>query len=381
MDRVVATTLVASTGLAGLVWVSRRRRLQTTRATPRALFFGHASELVDKVRGRLSTKWQLVQASHEPGELARQVSEATALVGGLKLANTLLQQSGPSLRLLQCHFTGTDWLDTAAVPPTVTVCNATGQEKAIAEWVLAAMLYKTVRIHAIDGAMRSQCARATAEAGTPLNLGFAPPFLGSPAVPFRPDLAGKTVGIVGGMGKIGTEVATRAAAFGCEVVAIGRRAPASKPAHFAWLRGQDGLDELLRVSDYVVLACPLTDATRGLIGAPQLATMKSSATLINVARGGVVDEDALFVALQNGQIGGAAIDVWWRMPDMGKGDVECAPCDLARHPFHSLPNVLLSNHTSGWSSQQWETRMDIIADNLDRLAEGRPLGCVVVPAK
>ena len=101
----------------------------------------------------------------------RQAADASALIGGLPPANALLRAAGPSLRLLQCHFTGTDWLERSAVPAGVHVCNATGQEVAIAEWVLGAMLRRVDGIKENDATMRARCAEAAAD-GT--DLGFAP---------------------------------------------------------------------------------------------------------------------------------------------------------------------------------------------------------------
>ena len=196
----------------------------------------------------------------------------------------------------------------------------------------------------------------------------------------RQEFGQQTIGIVG-YGKIGATIARRAAAFGCTVIGtVGRDVPPPTPPDLAWLDGNGGLSRLLEVSDYVVLACPLTKRTAGLIGKEQLARMKTTAVLINIARGQVVDEAALYHALVEGAIGAAAIDVWWKLPDISKGQRECSSYNLASHPFHTLPNVIMSNHTSGWSDLQLERRYEVVAGNLDRLVRGEPLQSVVVPA-
>ena len=349
----------------------------TTGGTPLAVFFGPATPFVAPVSERLRTEWKCEIASDDPDEMALQARTASVLVGGLEKANQLMRLSGPALRLMQCHFAGIDWLDSAARPAHVPVCNASGMEFAIAEWVLAAMLQLTVRLHDIDRDMRKRCVEAAAH-GT--DGGFAPPFFAAPLAPLRPELSNKTVGIVG-YGKIGATIARRAAAFGCTVIGtVGRDVPPPTPPDLAWLDGNGGLSRLLEVSDYVVLACPLTKRTAGLIGKEQLARMKTTAVLINIARGQVVDEAALYHALVEGAIGAAAIDVWWRLPDISKGHRECSSYDLASHPFHTLPNVIMSNHTSGWSDLQLERRYEVVAGNLDRLVRGEPLQSVVVPA-
>ncbi len=145
-------------------------------------------------------------------------------------------------------------------------------------------------------------------------------------------LFGKTVGIVG-LGTIGKEVAKRVAAFGCSVVYHNRnRLPAGEEKALG--TEYVSIEELLRRSDIVSLNCPLTKQTRGMIGARELAWMKPSAILVNVARGGVVVEADLAEALRGRKIAGAAIDVY---------EVEPVPAD---HPFLALPNVLLTPHSA-----------------------------------
>ncbi|KAL1518970.1 hypothetical protein AB1Y20_003240 [Prymnesium parvum] len=365
--------LAAALGLAGLVALRRRRRrlISLSSPPPTALFFGPATQLLEPVRKLLSTQWRL-QAADDDSPLAAR--HATALVGGLALANAMLREAGPQLKLLQCHFTGTDWLDKQAVPSGVVVCNATGQEVAIAEWVVGAILRHVTRAADEDAAMRTRCAAASAAAA---DLGFAPPFFSSPPRPTRKELSSCTVGIVG-FGAIGAQIAARLAPFGCKLIAtVGRATPPARPRHLLWLRGSSALPALLQQSDFVVLTCPLTEKTKGLIGAAEFRLMKQDTYLVNVARGPIVDEDALYSALRNGRIAGAAIDVWYRLPAIASGQVECAPCDLAKHPFHELHNVLLSPHTSGWSNEHMQRRIAIVSANLDAVAQGRTPSNVV----
>ena len=152
-----------------------------------------------------------------------------------------------------------------------------------------------------------------------------PRFVGS-------ELAGKTLGIVG-MGNIGTRVALRARAFEMALLVCDPHIPAS---HVTALGGRwVALDEVLRESDFVTLHCPLDKATRHMVGREQLALMKSSAFLVNLARGGVVDEDALVHCLRDKRIAGAAIDVMESEPPRGD------------HPLLALDNVLLTPHIGG----------------------------------
>lgn len=176
------------------------------------------------------------------------------------------------------------------------------------------------------------------------------------------ELALTTV-IVVGLGGIGAEVARLCAAFGMQVIGVRRRP--EPMAHVDEIHDQSRLPELLPRADYVVLACPLTDATRGLIGADALSRMKRTAYLVNVARGAVVDQAALEQALRQGTIAGAGLDVFDREPlpdDSGLWDA---------------PNVTITPHTATSSPHQPERNARFFIANLARFVRGEPLVNVV----
>jgi phosphoglycerate dehydrogenase-like enzyme len=166
----------------------------------------------------------------------------------------------PNVALLQQPWTGTDWLAQTdrRLPPTCTVCNVHGMDQPIAEYVLGTMLDNAIGFSALSAEFH--------ETGS-----YRPPFPredGYQGRPYHGELAGRTLGIVG-FGSIGAEVARRAAAFDMRVVATTRTARDVSPAHVSWMGvgvGAD-LDKLLTESDYVLLSCPLTDETHGLLNA------------------------------------------------------------------------------------------------------------------
>ena len=172
------------------------------------------------------------------------------------------------------------------------------------------------------------------------------------------ELRGGTVGIVG-VGEIGGRVAELASAFGMEVLGT-KRTPETAPDAVDEAFGPDGLYEVLSRSDYAVLACPLTDETEGLIGEDELRTMSSSSVLVNIARGEVVEEDALTAALQQGGIRGAALDVF---------DEEPLPADS---PLWDLSNVVATPHMAGSTPHYYERCADIFAENYRRFVEDGP---------
>ena len=164
------------------------------------------------------------------------------------------------------------------------------------------------------------------------------------------ELDGKTVGILG-CGSVGSECAKRFAAFGCRVVGIATTARAQE--HFDAVYAMDKLDEVLAQVDVLVLTLPLTEQTRYLIGSAQLEKMKNTAVLGNVARGAVVDTDALIHALKEQKLGGAVLDVF-----------EEEPLNEAS-PLWELENVVLTPHNSFVSDRNQKRLANVIAGNLE----------------
>lgn len=173
------------------------------------------------------------------------------------------------------------------------------------------------------------------------------------------ELGGRTL-LVLGLGRIGEEVARLASAFGMRVVGVNRRGASESP-HVAEVHGTDRLVELLPRADALVVSLPLTEETRGLIGAAEIATMKPGAILVNVGRGGVIDEPALVHALRQRHLAGAALDVVATEP---------LPEDS---PLWELPNVLLTPHTMALSHRENERIAELFLDNLRRYRSGEPL--------
>ncbi len=173
------------------------------------------------------------------------------------------------------------------------------------------------------------------------------------------ELGGKTLLIVG-MGRIGTRLATLAKAFDMRVIGI-RRDPSKGGGAADDVAGDDRLLEMLPHADFVALTCPLTPQTENLIDAKALAAMKSSAYLINVARGKVVNEPALVEALKQQRIAGAALDCVWEEP---------LP---ATSRLWDVPNVLITPHSAGETCRYEDNVIDLLLENLERLSRGDAL--------
>jgi phosphoglycerate dehydrogenase-like enzyme len=256
------------------------------------------------------------------------------------------------LKLVQVPGAGLDRIDRSALPDGVLLANAYGHETGIAEYVIGTMLTLTRDIIRLDAALR-------------LGNWQSQWVVGAEPAPVWPELAGKTLGILG-YGRIGQNVAQRARVFGMNVCAIRRDVRRSSGNELALLGGPDMTDEVMRRSDYVVISMPATPDTIGSIGRKRLGLMKLTAFLINVARAEIVEEDALYEALARRSIAGAALDVWYRYPR------EASSTAPATRPFHKLPNVLMTPHVSGWTDGMIEARAKLIAETSGAFPAGRP---------
>ena len=282
-------------------------------------------------------------------EVVRRLAGAeVAIVNKVRITREVLEQI-PSLRLICVVATGTDVIDLeAAAVRNVTVCNcqAYGTDSVV-QHVFSLILALHTSLLQYHGAVREgrwQQARQFC-------------FLDYPIV----ELAGKTLGIVG-FGNLGRAVARVAEAFGMRVIAA-RRPGTSGPSE----DDRPTLAELLPQVDVLTLHCPLTEHTRGLIGAAELAKMKPTAFLINGARGGIVDEQALAAALEAGTIAGAAVDVLSVEPPQGGNPL------LDAH----LPNLIVTPHIA-WGSREARQRIiDQTEENIRAHAAGNPLRVVV----
>ena len=286
---------------------------------------------------------------------AELVVEPTALVEALSNADAVVcyrlspedTRRATRLRLVQTLSAGADGIAPGAVPQGAVLCNVRGHERTIAEWVLMALLALPRHVVQLDRALRA--GRWHRYGDERLDVG-------------EPELDGKTVALVG-YGQIGRAVEALVTPLGAYVVAVTRRP-------------RDGvlpleqLSDALSVADFAVVSLPAQAGT--VIAASELEALGSAGYLVNVGRGSVVDEHALYTSLHDRRIAGAAIDVWYRYPER-EGDV----VHPSRHPFQDLDNVLMSPHASGRSHRARLLRWQFVAEQLERLARGEPLENVV----
>ncbi|MFC6286754.1 2-hydroxyacid dehydrogenase [Nocardioides sp. GCM10027113] len=275
---------------------------------------------------------QVDPTRHVPDSFADVAFYVTPYLLGPEVADVLPRM--PSLRVVQTLTAGVDNLR-GRTPDGVVLCSGRGIHDASTAELAVTLVLASLR--GVPGFVRDQ------------DRGVWRPG-------WHPALADRRVLLVG-HGAVGEAIERRLAPFEVEVVRVARTAREG-------VHALDELSALLPEVDVVVLAVPLTDATRGLVDAGFLAGMRDGALLVNVARGAVVDTDALLAELRSGRIS-AALDVV---------DPEPLP---AGHPLWEAPNLLVSPHVGGSSSAMWPRAHRLVREQLERFAAGDPLRNVV----
>lgn len=277
-------------------------------------------------------------------------AEAQVLIPAVARIDGALMDRVRGLKLIQQWGVGLEGVDVAAatrrgIAVARVASHGTGNAESVAEWCVMAAIALNRQLSAAQAGLRSGGA------------------WGGPA---GRALLGRSAGILG-LGGIGQALAARLAPFGMRVRGVGRRADPVLAGRLGmeWVGGRDELGELLSASDVLFLCLPLTSETRRIIDAAALERLPADACLINPSRGGLIDHHALLAAIDEGRLLGAALDVF---------DQE--PLDPAS-PLLTRPRILATPHIAGITDASYAGIARRIADNLDRLAAGRPLvGCV-----
>ena len=284
--------------------------------------------------------WHEEETNVPREQLLKEVKDADALWTTVSdQVDQELLDAAPNLKIISNLAVGYNNIDLdAAREKGVTVTNTPDVlTEATADLTFALLLATARRIIEAERTVRS----GEWKSWTPMGL-------------TGQSVHGATLGIIG-MGRIGEAVAKRGQGFGMKVIYHNRTRKSLEDVKYA------ELDELLKTADYVVIMTPLTEETKGMIGKRELSLMKNSACLINAARGGIVDEDALYEALKNGEIWGAGLDVFEEEP-------------VSRdHPLLSLPNVTVLPHIGSATVQTRYAMMDLNAKAIQACLQGKPV--------
>ncbi len=311
-------------------------------------------ERAEEIRDALGPGWDWVALEEEgyfagdgarrvPDRLLEEIADAEVYCG-FGIPREAFRAAG-ELRWVHSGAAGVDVFPELAESDVVLTNSAGLHAQPMAEHALAMMLHFARGLD-VAGAARREERWAHAE-------------LAGRGSPVR-ELTGRTVGVVG-YGGIGSAVGRKAAALGMRVVATRRNPSDEPPEEVDEMLAPDALDRLLEVADYVVLSVPRTPATEGLIGLRELSRMGQDAVLINLARGDVVDQEALVETLRQGGLRGAGLDVFAEEP-LPPG-----------HPLWTMERVVITPHTGGVSPRFWERATDLLVENVRRYREGEPL--------
>lgn len=321
------------------------------------MILSYAAGLTEILSGKLKEFGLAAERVDYNRPILTQITDADVLVNGLGKVNKPIIDACPKLKLVHQVGTGVDNVDIGyCTLKSIYVANIPHiNNVSVAEHTLFLMIYLAKNMKSAgEGIMKRRV----------FNV------LGS-------ELYGKKLTIIG-LGATGREVAKRAKAFGMYITAVTKH-PDSKKGKIdnnnnhnnRWnyfiniIQGVEALSNSLIDADYISIHTPLTDETRGLIGAKEINSMKSSAFLINVARAQIVNREGLFTSLVNKKIAGAAFDVFWEEP--------ADPNDK----LLKLDNFVLTPHLAGWTSESADSATRIIASNINRVLHGEKPTTVV----
>jgi phosphoglycerate dehydrogenase-like enzyme len=266
-------------------------------------------------------------------------------------------EAAPNLKMIQTFTAGVDKIDKAALRERggIILCNSHINAAEVAEYAITLLLATAKNIIPSDRELRK---------GDWL---FA---FGGP----RPniEIRNKTCLIIG-LGNIGTEIARRLRAFGLKIYAATRSGVSQHSGLVDRLVKIDDVRVLVEDSDFVILSLPLTPESEGLVDSKFISWMRPTSILVNISRGSIIDESALYYALKENRILGAGLDVWWRYPPKwgGKG---LPPSDL---PFQELDNIVISPHRAGYSENTQREYLQFAGENILRFIRGEtPLNIV-----
>ena len=314
-------------------------------AAPDKPYVYQCSEMHSDLQHMLDEEFHMIQ----PGEEVKVREKITAIFSWVLPVTRELIAALPNVKVVGNCAVGFDHIDLRVcaergvrVGNTPNVLN-----KATADMAWALMLASSRRVVEGNNISRS-----------PDTVAFDPNWMG------HQEVSGATLGLVG-MGRIGYEIARRAVGFDMNVLYHNRKSAEEEArvgASFC-----RSLEELLRRSDYVVLAAPATAQTRHMMGREQFGVMKRTAVFVNISRGSLVDQDALVEALQAGTISSAGLDVT---------DPEPLP---RNHPLLTLPNVTITPHTGSATLQTRKAMVQMTIDNINAVLHGAPMISEVPP--
>lgn len=315
----------------------------------------YGDNLVQSIQEILGNEAEVVQSERTVESMLERGQNAAVVASGRVPGEFIRGASG--LKMIQSFGAGVDKIDQKAVVERgdVIVCNSTVNSEEVAEYAIGLLLSLAKNIVQSDRELR--------KGSWKFGWGGANPNI---------EIRGKKCLLLG-LGRVGSAIAHRLNGFGLALNAVTRSGEVSMADIIEKTVASDEMEPLVREADFIILALPLTPETEGLVDSEFLSWMKPTSLLVNVARGAIVDERALYDALSTRRIAGAAIDVWRRYPPTFRGN-DFLPSGFA---FHDLHNTVISPHRAAYSENIEQDQVRFAGENILRFVRGEtPLNIV-----
>ncbi|MHA2190759.1 MAG: 2-hydroxyacid dehydrogenase [Candidatus Thorarchaeota archaeon] len=316
----------------------------------------YGDELADKIREIVGDMATVVQSTGAIESMLENGRDAEIIASG-RVSSEFIQATS-NLRMIQAFGAGVDKVDFQAIEEhgNIIVCNSHVNAAEVAEYAITLLFTVAKNILASDKEIRLGDWRQSW--GGPL-----------PNIEIR----GKTC-LMLGLGNIGSEIAKRLRALGVKINALTRSGTARDGELVEKVVSMEDYEDLVQDADFVMLSLPLTKKSEGLVDAKFISQMKESAVLVNISRGHIIEEAALYKALKEKRIYGAALDVWWEYPKKWGGS---GKLPSEQFPFHELDNVVLSPHRAAYSENIRKDQIAFVGENILRFLRGeKPLNII-----
>ena len=309
----------------------------------------YRQEIADTIQSVLGDKAQVINSERTAEDMLEKGSDAVAVASG-RVPSEYIKQA-KSLKMIQAFGAGVDKIDHKAVLARgdLIVCNNHVNADEVAEYAIMLLLAATKHIIPSHEKLR--------EGDWSLGWGSDRPNI---------EIRKKRLLVVG-LGNVGGAIAKRLQSFDVEITAVTRTGESDSEHLVNKLVSVDQIEDIVRQADFVILSLPLTDESEGLVDEEFLSWMKPASILVNVSRGPIIKEPALYHALQDNKIAGAALDVWWEYPKEWGGTGKLPSEEYA---FHKMKNVVLSPHRAGYSEHIHEEQLRFVGENILRFIRG-----------
>jgi phosphoglycerate dehydrogenase-like enzyme len=315
----------------------------------------YSDELAKTIEAGLGSECTVVQSTRDVDSMIQNGGDAT-VVASTRVPGEYIR-ANKNLRLIQTFGAGVNGIDRDATLERndVIVCNMHVNASEVAEYAIALLFTAAKNLVLNDRLMRKG----------DWSLGWGGPI-------YNIELRSRTCLIVG-LGNVGSEIARRLRSFGMTLYGVTRSGSSKHSDLVDKMICVEDIFDAVKDADFVILSLPLTEDSSGLVDEHFLKRMKPSSILVNISRGKIVDEDALYRALKENWIRGAALDVWWRYPSSEERD-SFYPSSL---PFHELDNLVMSPHRAAYSESIETQQIQSVIKNILRFVHGEPLENIV----